>query len=265
MTQRQRNIWNLRKMKHKKISFPELKDFSLLTILKSSARFVLLFKSTMLVWCLINFVLLYIFSLIPNGWRNSLSILWLVCYYVFWNIFIRYILQHRPYFSLIRIFNGLIPSSKIMFINIAIYILIVVIPYIPLFMGFRDKYLEFFESYMQVFQSPKTMLGKSTFYCIMLLISPYTIIRPYLAYIASLVSKSRSIMDAYKRSKGFYWCFVLYSFIMSVFFVLSYYIDTTYNINTLIYTTAILTIYFNIVFIGIYKCFYKRRARAKTK
>ena len=127
MIQSTRNIWNLKKMRRKKISFPEIKDFSLLSILKSSTRFVLLFKHTIIFWSVINFILLYMFSTIPNGWRNSLSILWLVGYYIFWSIFIRYILQHRPDFSLIRIFNALIPSSKIMFINIALYILITIL------------------------------------------------------------------------------------------------------------------------------------------
>ena len=107
-------------MKRKRISIPEIHDFSLPTVLKSSAKFVLLFKQTILIWCLVNFAFIYLFKLIPNGWTDSLSILWLVAYYIYWSVFIRYILQHKPYFSLIRIFNGLIPASKIMFINISI-------------------------------------------------------------------------------------------------------------------------------------------------
>lgn len=261
MTQKQRNIQILRKMKHNKISFPEIKDFSLSSVLKSSTKFVLLFKSTIFVWCAINFSLIYLFSMIPNGWRNSLSILWLVSYYIFWSIFIRYILQHRPYFSLIRIFNGLIPSSKIMFINIAIYVLIVVIPYIPLLMGFGDTYLDFFEAYMLVLESHKTLLGKLLFYCLMILISPYTITRPYLAFISSLVGKSRSIVDAYKKTQGNYWRFVFYAFIMSSLFAISYYIDTIYNLNTVMIVMTILPVFFNVVFINIYKNFYKRKKK----
>ncbi|MBR5599401.1 MAG: hypothetical protein IKW39_05100 [Alphaproteobacteria bacterium] len=204
------------------------------------------------------------FSTIPNGWRNSLSILWLVGYYIFWSIFIRYILQHRPYFSLIRIFNALIPSSKIMFINIALYILITIIPFIPLIMGFRDKYLEFFEAYMLILQSHETMFGKSLYYCFMILISPYTITRPYLAFISSLVGKSRSIMDAYNKTKGHYWRFVSYSFIMSLLFAISYYLDRLYNLKTLIFVMSITLIYFNIVFINIYKNFYRRRPKKSS-
>ena len=264
MTQNKRNTWNLRKMKHKKISFPDIKDFSLPTVLKSSIRFVLLFKQTFIIWTILNFIFIYTFTLIPNGWRNSLSIIWLVAYYVFWSIFIRYILQHRPYFSLIRIFNGLIPSSKIMFINIAIYVLIVVIPFVPLLMGFRDKYLELFEAYMLILQSHQNLLGKLLFYCFMILISPYTITRPYLAFISSLVGKSRSIMDAYKKTQGNYWRFVSYAFIMSSLFAISYYIDTIYKTKTLIFVMTIIPIYFNIVFITIYKNFYRRKPRQSS-
>ena len=250
-------------MKHKNLYIPELTEFSLLTALKSSAKFVLLFKQTFLIWCVLNFIFLYTFRLIPNGWTNSLSIIWLVCYYVFLSVFIRYILQHNPYFSLIRVFNSLVPASKIMFINIIIYIVIVVLPYIPLLMGFRDKYQEFFELYMGIIESNNSLPGKSLFYCLMLLISPYTITRPYLAWISSLVGKSRSIIDAYKKTTGYYWRFVACAIVMSLSFAISYYIDITYQINTLIFVMTFMLMYFNIVFISLYKCFYKKKTKAK--
>ena len=247
----------------RKIDNTEIREFSIISVLKSSIRFMLLFKRTFIVWGLSNFAFLYIFRFIPNGWTNSLSIVWLVTYYVFWCVFIRYIQQHPPYFSLIRIFNGLIPSSKIMFINISIYLIIAVIPFIPLFMGFRDKYLEFFEWYMGIIDNHDSFIGTSIFYIVMLLISPITITRPYLAWISSLIGKSRSIMDAYKRTKGNYWKFVICAIIMSGPFVLLYDLDKAYKINTLIYAAACLPIYFNIVFLNIYKAFYKRKAKAK--
>ncbi|MCM1323103.1 MAG: hypothetical protein NC218_02865 [Acetobacter sp.] len=246
-----------------RVKVKEIRNFSLPVVLKSSAKFVLLFRRTFLLWCLANFAFLYIFKLIPNGWTNSLSILWLVAYYVYWCIFIRYVQQHPPYFSLVRIFNGLIPASKIMFINISIYLLVVIIPYIPLFMGFRDKYLEFFERYMEILQSYDSLPGKTLFYILMLLLSPYTISRPYLAWISSLIGKNRSIIDAYKKTHRNYWNFVLCASVMSLLFMISYYIDTIYHINTLIYLMSVFPVYFNIVFIGIYKVFYKRKPKIK--
>ena len=242
----------------------EQRFFSLTTVLKSSAKFVLLFRRTFFIWCAVNFLFLYIFSLIPNGWTNSLSILWLVAYYIFWCIYIRYMQQHQPYFSLIRIFNGLIPVSKIMFFNVIIYRLIVVIPFIPLFMGFREKYLEFFENYMEIMKSYNALPSKASFYIFMLLISPYTLSRPYLAWISSLIGSNRSIIDAYKKTQGNYWNFVLCGLVMSALFFLSYYIDAICQINTMIVLGAVLPVYFNIVFIDIYKIFYKRRPKTKS-
>jgi len=252
----------LRKTKPKS-SQAEIKTFSLCSVLKSSAKFVLLFKRTFLIWFLLNFSFLYIFTLIPNGWTNSLSIVWLILYYVYWCIFIRYMQQHQPYFSLIRIFNGLIPSSKIMFMNISIYVIISIIPYIPFFMGFRDKYLEFFEEYMELIHRHNALLGTVFFYVLMLLLSPFTIGRPYLAWISALIGKSRSIMDAYKRTRGNYWSFVQCAFIMSSLIAISHYIDKVYQIKTTIYLMSFLPIYFNIVFINIYKIFYKQAKRTK--
>lgn len=150
-----------------------------------------------------------------------------------------------------------------MFINISIYILIVVTPFIPLFMGFREKYLEFFEGYMAIMKSYNALPGKTLFYVFMLLISPFTLSRPYLAWISSLIGSSRSIIDAYKRTRGNYWNFVLCAFVMSALFFLSYYIDTIYNINTWIILMSVFPVYFNIVFIDLYKIFYKRRPRTK--
>lgn len=262
MIQTKRKRLILKKMKHK-TSSKEAVSFSFWLVLKSSFKFALLHKRTILIWSMVNFIFLRAFYLIPNGWTNSLSILWLVAYYVYWCIFVRYIQQHEPYFSLIRIFNGLIPTSKIMFINISIYIVVVVLQYIPLFMGFRDKYLEFFENYMSILQSYNSLPGKTLFYVFMLLISPYAISRPYLAWISSLIGKSRSIVEAYKKTKGNYWNFVLCATVMSLFFMISYYIDTLYELHSFIYLFSILSIYFNIVTIGIYKIFYKRNSRTK--
>ncbi len=253
---------SLKKTKSK-IKLKEKRSFVLSAVLKSSAKFVLLFRRTFILWCLANFTFLFVFSFIPNGWTNSLSILWLVAYYVYWCIFIRYVQQHPPYFSLIRIFNGLIPASKIMFINISIYLIVVILPYVPLFMGFRDKYLEFFEQYMGILQSYDSLFGKTLFYLFMLLLSPYTISRPYLAWISSLIGKNRSIIDAYKKTHGNYWNFVFCAAVMSSLFMVSYYIDTIFHLNTLIYLMSVFPVYFNVVFIGIYKIFYKRKPKIK--
>lgn len=251
----------MRKTKSKSTS--EIKTFSLITVLKNSTRFVLLYKKVFISWCLANFIFLYLFRWIPNGWTNSLSILWLVAHYVFWCVFIRYIPQHQPYFSLIRIFNGLIPTSKIMFINISLYVLLAITPYIPFFMGFRDKYLEFFESYMAIMQSNNSLLSSVLVYIFMILVSPYTIIRPYIAFIGAIIGRNRSIMDAYKRTQGNYMNFVMFAVFMSGFIMLSCGIDDAFKINSKIILMSVLPIYFNIVMINIYKIFYKYRAKTK--
>ena len=216
----------------------EMRSFSLWCVLKSSIKFILLFKRTFLLWCLANFAFLVVFRQIPNGWTNSLSILWLVAYYVFWCVFVRHI-------------------------NIIIYLVLVIAPYIPLFMGFREKYLEFFEQYMAVLQSHNSLPGKTLFYVLMLLLSPYTISRPYLAWLSSLIGKSRSIIDAYKKTQGNYWNFVFCAVVMSGLFALSYFIDVTYKTSSLIFVMSVLPIFFNVVFIDIYKVFYKRRKNIK--
>lgn len=261
MIQMQKKRAILRKTKSKSSS--EIKQFSLVTVLKNSIRFIMLYKKVFAFWCVANFIFLYIFRWIPNGWTNSLSILWLVAYYVFWCMFIRYIPQHQPYFSLIRIFNGLIPTSKIMFINISIIVLLAITPYIPFFMGFRYKYLDFFESYMAIMQSNNSLLSTVLLYIFIILISPYTISRPYIAFIGAIIGRNRSIMDAYKRTHGNYINFVKCALFLSGFIILFYGIDDIFKTNTKIFLMSVLPIYFNIVMINIYKVFYKYRAKTK--
>ena len=83
MTRMQKKRKVLKKTKLKSAA-AEMRSFSLWCVLKSSIKFILLFKRTFLLWCLANFAFLVVFRQIPNGWTNSLSILWLVAYYVFW-------------------------------------------------------------------------------------------------------------------------------------------------------------------------------------
>ena len=250
-------------MKHKSLN-TDIRELIPISVFNKSNRFVWMYKKTILLWLFVNYALLYVFTLIPHGWTNSLSILWLVAYYIYWCIFVRYIQQHRPYFSLIRTLNGLIPTSKILFINILLYVLILTIPYVPLLMGFRDKYLECFESYMRFIESYNSIPGTVLFCLFLLLISPYTISRPYLAWISSLIGKSRSIMDAYKKTGGNYWEFVVCLGIISSICIISYGIDMVYKTETMFFTMPIFTTYFNIVFIFIYKTFYQRR-KSQTK
>ncbi len=257
-----KRIPNLKKMKPK-LPDTDSKEFSLWAVFKGANKFIWMYKKTIILWLLANYVLLYIFTLIPRGWANSLSILWLVAYYVYWCIFVRYIQQHRPYFSLIRTMNGLIPTSKILFINIFLYVFIITIPYVPMFMGFRDKYLECFESYMSFIESYDAIPGKLMFFIILLLISPYTISRPYLAWLSSLIGKSRSIIDAYKKTKGNYWSFVIYFGITNSLYVISYGIDAICKTDSLFFIIPILTTYFNITAISIYKIFYKKQKALK--
>ncbi len=258
LTQKRKAILRKTQNKYKDSDY---KSFSLLSILKSSIKFAFTYKKTFFSWCFANFIFLYALSLIPNGWKNSLSILWLMVYYLFLCVFIRYIHQREPYFSLIRVFNGLIPVSKIMFMNISIFLLTIIFQYIPMLMGFQYKYLDFFENYMGILQSYNGLPEKTLLYVFMAIISPYTICRPYLAWISSLVGKSRSIIDAYKKTKGNYWKFLLCFVFLSAIFLITYYIDTIYKLKVTVFVMSVWIIYSNIVFINIYKIFYKRKTK----
>jgi hypothetical protein len=114
---------------------------------------------------------------------------------------------------------------------------------------------------MGILQSHNGLPEKTLLYVFMVIISPYTICRPYLAWISSLVGKSRSIIEAYKKTKGNYCKFLLCFVFLSALFLITYYIDTIYKLKTTVFAMSIWIIFANVVFINLYKTFYKRKSK----
>ena len=102
---------------------------------------------------LANFAFLSAFALIPDGLSNPLSIVWLMLYYIYWCGFFRVYFKKKPYFLTMDIFGSIIPSTKIFFITVLAAFLLIILLYLPLFMWFNEKYLLFFEKYMEALQN----------------------------------------------------------------------------------------------------------------
>ena len=199
-----------------------------------------------------------LFNLLPNGFSNPFSLLWAVGYYVFWCVFFRFYYQKKPYLSWRKVFSSAIPSSKMVFITFLLMFFLLMVPYIPLLMGFNNKYLTFFEHYMEALQAPETsLLNVTIFSIIFLFLSPIAFVKPYLAWISALQGYSGSIRKVFKKTKGNYFAFLKLMFFLNLPCFFIYQADTLLNCHGWFSVGfySIYLIYANIVFAKVYDWF----------
>jgi len=212
------------------------------------------------VW-FVHIVLCVAINLIEGGFSNPLSLLWSVAYYIFWCVFFRLYYQKKPYLSFKKIGSSVLPSTKMFFMTFAILFLLVILPYIPLLMGFHNRYLAVFERYMAAMEAPQMSLyNVMIFSAIFLVISPIVFCRPYLAWISSLQGCSGSIKKVFKRTKGNDMPFVYLMILLNLPCIAVYGFDTLLGcggwFSAVFYSVYL--IYFNVVFAKVYDFFYQQ-------
>ncbi len=212
-----------------------------------------------------NITYLGLYDVISGGFSNPLSILWLVGYYIFWCVFYRYYYGLRPYFFLKAITASLKPSTKAVVVLFLVMTLIALLPMLPLFLGYNDLYLTFYENYMHMIESlshqeptAEVWNGIMVVYGVFCLLAPSLICQPYMAWIASLCRRSFSFKQVREKMQGNYWNLV---FISLVLVFPEAFIDRMAKSGDLfgyvsISLNALLFIYTNVVFAKIYDFFY---------
>lgn len=209
----------------------------------------------------LNFLFLGGFQFIPKGFSNPWSMLWLLLYYMYWCAFFRYRFQHKPYLTARVVFGSMVPSTKIFFITLTMAFLLVVLPYLPLLMGFTDEYLIFFEKYMLALQNVEAdFLNVSVFTLILLLVSPFIICRPFFAYMASLQDMEAFMSKAFERTRGNYWRFVSLMAILNIPTMLVFEVDKILSCQGwfTVGFYALFFVYFNLVFAELDDFFYTK-------
>jgi len=207
-----------------------------------------------------HLLLCVLFNLLPGGLSNPISLLWSIIYYVFWCIFFRMYYHKRPYFCVARICASAIPSSKMIFITFALLFFLLILPFIPLLMGFHNKYLFVFERYMSALQVPETsILNVFVFSLIFLFISPFAFCRPYLAWISALQGLSGSVRKVFRKTSGNNLRFMLLMFLLNFPCLIAYGADILLQCHGwfLVGFYSFYLIYFNLVFAKVYDYFYQ--------
>ena len=212
------------------------------------------------IFTLLNFLYLLSFNFIDGGLSNKISILWVLAGYVMWCAFFRVYYGKKPYLISGDIFESLIPSTKMFFlVIISIKLFFGVLPYLPLLMGFDDKYLLLFEAYMQQLQEESiNTLNMFVLFSILMLLFPFILCRPFLAFIASVQGFNGSLRKAWKKSVGNYWQFIAIVFLLNVPCVIIYEIDSYLGCNGYLSLSfySVFFVYYNFVYAKLYDFFY---------
>lgn len=212
----------------------------------------------------LNFLFCAGFNLLDGGLSNPFSLVIALAYYVFWCVFFRTYCHRKPYFAPSKILAGAVPSSKMFFITFVLVFMLLLLPFVPLLMGFNDQYLLFFEKYMEAIQSPQTnVLNMMIFSVIFLFISPVVFVRPYLAWISALQGFSGSVRKVFRQTKGNYFSLLFLMTLIQVPPFLSYGTDEFLECHgwfSVVFCSFYL-VYTNLIFAKVYDFFYPMNAR----
>ena len=126
-------------------------------------------------------------------------------------------------------------------------------------LGFDDKYLLFFEKYMEALQNVEaSILNQVVLAVILLIISPLIICRPYFAWISSLQGLNASMRKAFRKTEGNYGNFMLIMLILNIPCLIVYELDMYLECHGWLSVGfySIFFIYLNLVFAKLYEFFY---------
>ena len=185
------------------------------TVLKDAAGYFRRNLKGMLPFTLFNYLML---AAGVYFWKTPLLWLLLAVVYVFWAYFFRYYFKRKPYLEFHALFYSLVPSTKIVVLTVLTALLLAVLPFLPLFLGFsqdfKDEYMLFLQRYMQ--DSDWVDLGLSL---VVVVTSPLILFRPYLAWISALIGRSGTLRSAWNRPRGNYWEFLLLAVVFELSFM----------------------------------------------
>ena len=190
----------------------------------------------------INFVFLAMFSLFVGTTSSGLFLPWICVYYAFWFAFFRFYYNKKPILFTKQIFGTIAPSTKILFIVFSLTLLVILLPFLPLLMGYNEEYAFFIDKYMSSIQTlsqskdggGQNILPLVVLHAVLLLLSPIIFIRPMFAWISSLIGRSGSIRNAFNNTNGNYFSFLMLSVIFELPLSLVEIIFEKYQINEII-------------------------------
>lgn len=169
------------------------------------------------------FVFLFFGFEVIGGWQNSLFLMWGVLFYLFWYAFFRFVFDRKPYLDKGRIFQSLIPATKIFTIAFFVGTFLLLIPYAPYVMNVpvevKENYEVFQKRYMQDSDAYDVVLN-----LIFIFFAPQVILRPFMAWISSVIGRSWSVLTAWNKTEKSYGLLFLLTLLVDAFYLVLEYL-----------------------------------------
>ncbi len=186
-----------------------IKIFPAMDCLRQSWNYVNANQKVFGLFSFVNFLLLSLGFKLLGGMGSIWFVFWCVGYYWFTCFFFRFYFGRKPYFLSKKVVDSLVPSTKILFLTLALATLLAYLPFLPLFLGLPVDVLdEYTFSFIQQYVDENNVydLGIQV---VLLFMTPLIFYRPMFAWISSVIGRSGSLRNAWRKTKGNYWRFWL--------------------------------------------------------
>ena len=178
-----------------------------------------------------NFLLLMIGFKLLGGMGSIWFVFWCVFYYWFNCFFFRFYFDRKPYWLTRKVFDSLVPSTKILFLTLALATFLAYLPFLPLFLGLPVDVLdEYAVGFIQQYVDENNIYDL-IIQVILLFITPLIFYRPLFAWISSVIGRSGSLRNAWRRTKGNYWRFFCVALVCNLAAVVIEYVDKVCLLN----------------------------------
>ncbi len=202
----------------------EIRKILLKRLFVNSTKYCIRKWHEMSLFSIVNAIFMIVGFKFINGWQDKLFLLWLVPYYMFWYSFFRFYFDRKPYMMTSKIFDTLMPSSRIFGLMLFFTTLLIAIPLIIPFISDNHSWVDKYVFYLQKYTEDPLVLNTITM-VIFSIVSPFIFYRPMMGWIASVIGRSGSISTAYARTKGNYWEFLFITVVFNLMYSIMQFCD----------------------------------------
>ena len=229
-------------------------NFPLKLILQSSWRYCWRNYKLCGMFALVFYTLM---SVLVWGWQTIW--LWpvLALFYIVWSAFFRCYFQKYPFLSFRALFDSLLPAIKIVLLIVMTASLLFVLPTLLLFINISPEFNTAYAKFLQ-FDMDNYDLQFIVANVLFLMVSPWVAYRPFLAWISSLLGRSGSLRQAWNKTRGNYWRFLVLALITELSLMILRRVIFYFDGNDYITVTfaALILVYFNVAAAQVYKFFF---------
>lgn len=232
-----------------------VKKLPLKIVLADALNFCLRFRQQVLLFSGLNYLFC---AAAAYSWKSFWFWPVLVLMYMLWGGLIRWYFKRKPYLQPEALFYSMIPSTKIVVLSVLIVSAVLLLPVAVFFIpGLPAEFISGYSHFLQVTMQESDIMD-TIVNLIMVLLSPVIFYRPVLAWISALIGRSGSFHQAWNRTKGNYWEFLLLAIAFDLLCALIYKggLSIGISIYLLFLPLSFLLIYSNLVLCRIYEVFF---------